>query len=119
MAAPDTTPNTPAIGLVFDINPADPVVISVLVGVASFLLVAAMCLRNGSRLSFHTQFDNECGGVGQEEEQQQQQQQQYDGEVSVCRGVFKLCGGGWRQASRACFTRGLYRRGSTLCTGLV
>eukprot|EP00752_Nemacystus_decipiens_P003970 g3636.t1 len=71
MTAPDTTPNTAAVGLVFDINPADPAVISVLVGVATLLLFAAVCFRNGK-----CQRRNGGGGVGGEEQHQEQQQQQ-------------------------------------------
>lgn len=90
MTAPGTTPNTPAIGLVFDINPADPAVVAVLVGVATLLLVAAaVCFRNGK-----SQRRTGDGGVGQEEEEEEQQQRQHEGQVSVCCSVPTLCVGG-------------------------
>lgn len=78
MAVSDTTPNTPAVGLVFDINPADPVVISVLVGVACLLLAAAVCMRNGK--------GNQSRGGSVEEEEEEERPQ--EGQVNVCCGVF-------------------------------
>lgn len=79
MTASDTTPNTAAVGLVFDIDPADPRVISVLVGVACVLVVAAVCFRNGKT--------QRRSGGGAEEQQRQHQQ----GQVNMCCRASVLC----------------------------
>lgn len=49
MAAQDTTPNTAAVGLVFDINPADPVVISAVVALICVVGTLSFLVCNGRR----------------------------------------------------------------------
>lgn len=83
MTASDTTPNTASVGLVFDINPADPAVISVLVLVGVALLLAAVCFRNGKSAR---------SGVGGEEGEEEEEE--HEEQVRVCCGASTLCVGG-------------------------
>eukprot|EP00903_Cladosiphon_okamuranus_P006535 g6386.t1 len=60
--------------MVFDINPADPAVISLLVGVACMLLAAAVCFRN-------TRKSQRRSGGGVAEEKEEEEQQQHEGQA--------------------------------------